>query len=416
MAKTSKPKSANAARQRDIHLPSSLKERLAQGHPWVYRNHLPPDLRMPTGSWVRAHCGNWSGFGLWDEHGPIALRIFSERRLPDAAWLRTRVQAAWDLRAPLRATNTTAYRLLFGEGDGLPGLTVDLYGEWAVIQTYAASVEHLIDWLVPALHDIVPLKGILHKRRAADSDPTELREEDTEEGRISSRLVLLWGAPPPRNLVISEYGLLFNVDLNAGQKTGLFLDQRENRRYVEGLSAGRTLLNCFSYTGAFSLYALRGGAKSVVSVDIGKGLAEAAEANIALNNLDAKRHQFVTADCFEVLSRYLEEGRRFDIIILDPPSFAKSQRNRFAAIRAYTKLNAVALRCVSPGGLLISSSCTSQVGPEAFKEMLAAAGASVNKRFQIIHEAGQPLDHPVPAGFPEGRYLKFVVGRVSDRP
>jgi len=152
-----------------------------------------------------------------------------------------------------------------------------------------------------------------------------------------------------------------------------------------------------------------------VSADIGRGLAEAAATNITLNRLDAARHSFVTGDCFELLARYAEEGRRFDLVILDPPSFAKSKQNRYAALRAYTKLNALALRCVRPGGLLATASCTSQVGPEAFKELLAAAGASAERRLQIIHEAGQPLDHPVPAHFPEGRYLKFVVGRVGER-
>ncbi len=212
-----------------------------------------------------------------------------------------------------------------------------------------------------------------------------------------------------------EHGVQLYADLHGGQKTGLFLDHRENRRFVEGLSGGRSVLNCFAYTGAFSLYALRGGARAVVSADIGRGLAEAAATNITLNRLDAARHSFVTGDCFELLARYAEEGRRFDLVILDPPSFAKSKQNRYAALRAYTKLNALALRCVRPGGLLATASCTSQVGPEAFKELLATAGASAERRLQIIHEAGQPLDHPVPAYFPEGRYLKFVVGRVGER-
>jgi 23S rRNA (cytosine1962-C5)-methyltransferase len=229
-----------------------------------------------------------------------------------------------------------------------------------------------------------------------------------------SNVRTLWGSPAPKGLVVREHGIQFYADLQSGQKTGLFLDHRENRRFVEGPSAGRTVLNCFAYTGAFSLYALRGGARTVVSVDIGKGLAEAAAANVALNGFDPQRHSFVTDDCFDLLSRYAEEDRRFDLVILDPPSFAKSKQSRYAAIRAYTKLNALAMRCLAPGGLMATASCTSQVGPEAFKEMIAAAAASADKRFQIIHEAGQPIDHPVPAHFPEGRYLKFVVGRVLD--
>jgi 23S rRNA (cytosine1962-C5)-methyltransferase len=410
---------------RDIQLPVSLKDRLVQGHPWVYRNHLPPNLRMPAGSWARARCGGWSGYGLWDDAGPIALRIFSERQAPDAQWLRERVWQAWELRAPLRDAGVSAYRWLFGEGDGLPGLTVDLYGDWAVVQVYMSGASTLIEWLVGALNEIASPRGIVLRSRNVDE---KLSGGDRETGRqgdkethpqvISSSpalLVTLSGEEPPPDLVVEEYGLRFHADLRVGQKTGLFLDHRENRRFVESLSYGREVLNCFAYTGAFSLYALRGGARSAVSADIGKGLAAAADANIALNRLDARRHSFVTGDCFDLLARYADEGRDFDMVILDPPSFAKSKQSRYAALRAYTRLNTLALRCVRPGGLLATASCTSQVGPEVFKELLAAAGAGAGRRLQIIHEAGQPLDHPAPAHFPEGRYLKFVVGRVQDR-
>ena len=404
----------------EITLPTRLKERLAQGHPWVYRNHVPPNVRLPSGAWVRVRCGGWSGYGLWDAERPIAIRIFSERQLPDARWLRERVRAAWDLRAPLRDAGCTAYRWLFGEGDGLPGLTVDRYGDFAVTQTYMDGAGQLLEWLVAALNEVAPLRGIVLRQRDADVEDmtTDHRplttSEDSGSSVVGRRSSVVWGVVPPPNLVVREHGIQFFADLRAGQKTGLFLDQRENRRLIEELSAGRTVLNCFAYTGAFSLYALRGGASTVVSADIGKGLAEATAANVALNGFDAARHSFVTADCFELLNQYVAEERQFDLVILDPPSFAKSKQNRFAAIRAYTRLNTLALRCVAPGGLLATASCTSQVGPEAFKEMLAAAGAAAGKRLQIIHDAGQPIDHPVPAHFPEGRYLKFVVARVGD--
>lgn len=395
----------------DITLPTSLKERLQQGHPWVYRNHVPAHTRLPSGAWVRVRCGGWSGYGLWDADSPIAIRIFSVRQPPDARWLRERVQAAWDLRAPLREVGCTAYRWLFGEGDGLPGITVDRYGDYAVVQTYAASAEMLLDWLASALNAVDPLQGIVLRSAAQDQRESDrVAEIETAHRRSSA----LRGRLPPQDLVVVEHGLRFHADLHVGQKTGLFLDQRENRRTVEGLSAGRSVLNCFAYTGAFSLYALRGGARHAVSADSGKGLAEAAAANLRLNHLDASRHEFITEDCFTLLGRYVAQGRQFDLVILDPPSFAKSKQNRYAALRAYTRLNTLATRVVTPGGLLATASCTSQVGPEAFKEMLAAASTSAERRVQIIHEAGQPLDHPVPAAFPEGRYLKFVVGRVDE--
>ncbi|MBD2099790.1 class I SAM-dependent rRNA methyltransferase [Leptolyngbya sp. FACHB-261] len=403
-----------------IQLPNTLKERLVQGHPWVYRNHVPAQMHFPSGTWVRAQCGNWTGYGLWDANGPIAIRIFSEQQLPTPQWLREQVGSAWDLRLSLREKGCTAYRWLFGEGDGLPGLTVDLYGQFAVIQTYMEGATALQDWLIDALKATTSLQGIYlrtqhRNRESIDNKPepkTGHKPEPKTENQAESKVELLWGKPAPTDLVVIEHGLNFQVNLQAGQKTGLFLDHRENRRFIEGLSQDRDVLNCFAYTGAFSLYALRGKARQVTSVDIGKGLAEAASTNIALNQLDSQRHTFVTQDCFNLLNSYVEQGRRFDLLILDPPSFAKSKQNRHAAQRAYTKLNALALRCVAPGGLLATASCTSQISTEAFKEAIAAAGASAGRRFQIIHEAGQPVDHPVPAQFPEGRYLKFVVGRV----
>jgi 23S rRNA (cytosine1962-C5)-methyltransferase len=397
----------------EMYLPGELRERLAQGHPWVYRNHVPPDVRLAAGTWVRLRCGGWSGYGLWDAEGPIAVRVYAERRVPDMSLLRVRVRAAWDLRAQLREAGCTAYRWLFGEGDGLPGITADRYGDYVVLQTYSQGAASLASIIAQALRETDPsLQGILMRDRP-DDDANHDPAADRMPG-MDRRLSVVWGQAPPREVVVVEHGLRFQADLRAGQKTGLFLDQRENRRMIERLSDGQRVLNCFAYTGAFSLYALRGGAHEAVSVDIGKGLAAAAVANIALNKLDGTRHTFVTEDCFTLLARYAKEGRLFDLVILDPPSFAKSRQNRYAALRAYAKLNALGIRCVAPGGLLATASCTSQVGPEAFREAVAAGAAQAERRVQIIHEAGQPLDHPVPAGFPEGRYLKFLVGRVLD--
>lgn len=256
-----------------------------------------------------------------------------------------------------------------------------------------------------ALLALAPLQGILWRTKHLENSENENPQE--------CKTKLLWGKSPNGDITVKEHGLIFQVNLQTGQKTGLFLDHRENRRFVGEISQDKTVLNCFSYTGAFSLYALRGGASHVTNVDIGKHLAAVADTNLRLNKFDSDRHTFVTADCFEVLHRFAQAKQTFDIVILDPPTFAKSKQNRFAAIRAYTKLNAIALKCVAPNGLLVSASCTSQVSPEAFKEILAVAAESSDRSIQIIHEAGQPLDHPFPAAFAEGRYLKFVVGKVN---
>jgi len=222
------------------------------------------------------------------------------------------------------------------------------------------------------------------------------------------------GQVPPRDLVVQEHGLKFHANLFEGQKTGLYLDQRENRRTVEGWSRGCAVLNCFAYTGAFSLYAARGGATSVASCDIADPAMAEARRNFALNGFDPAGYEFVSEDAFELLERYGRGGRRFDLVILDPPSFAKAKKDRYAALRAYARLNRLALGCLRPDGLLATASCTSQVSAEAFKAMLADAGRQAGRRLIILHEAGQAIDHPVPAGFPEGRYLKFILAQATE--
>ncbi len=400
-------------------LPPSLKTRLSQGHPWVYRNQLGEAANsvLPTGSWVQVRCANFTAYGRWDATGPIAIRLFSSKKIPDYNWLRDRVALAWENRAPLRerpaASRTGAYRLIFGEGDGLPGMVVDLYGSYAVIATYSESVEGLKEWLVAALQEVVspPLKGILQRNRKRSEAADDLGLERGAE--TPGKLTALIGRLPPRDLIVEEYGLKFRANLFEGQKTGLFLDHRENRRFLEDWAADRRVLNCFSYTGAFSVYAARGGASQVVSCDVAPAATEAAIENFRLNGFDPTQYEFISEDCFELLTRYGKEGRRFDLVILDPPSFAHSKKNVYSALRGYARLNQLALGLVEPGGLLASASCTSYVSPDMFREMLAGAAASVGKRLLLLNEAGQPLDHPVPAHFLEGRYLKFTLGRVQ---
>jgi 23S rRNA (cytosine1962-C5)-methyltransferase len=389
-------------------LPSSLKGRLAAGHPWVYRSQIATAPELPTGAWVQVRCGSFRAFGLWDNAGQIAIRLFSPHAVPDAAWVQQQVRRAWELRAPLRDQGITAYRWVFGEADGLPGLTVDLYGAFAVVQTLSAGAAALLPWLLAALRVVAPLRGIVLRRREPEGDEVEAEREG------GGKIELAWGKLPPRDLVVEEYGLRFYANLFAGQKTGLFLDQRENRRFLESWCQDRTVLNCFSYTGAFSLYAARGGASAVVSCDSAPASAEAAAANFALNGLNPKNYAFMVEECFALLARLAQERQAFDLVILDPPSFAHSKKQMYAALRGYTKLHQLALRCVRPGGLLAAASCTSYVSPDLFRQTLSDAAASAGRRVLIVHEAGQPLDHPVPVHFPEGRYLKFVLCAVQE--
>ena len=377
-----------------LELPESLRPRLSKGHPWVYRNHVLDLPDLPSGRWVTVRCGGFSAIGLWDADSAIAVRLFSRQRVPDETWVADRVHEAWELRAAVRAGATNAYRWIYGESDGLPGIVVDLYDRYAVIVAYVGSVEGLVPWVAEALHAHVNLQGIL--LRPADG------------GKLRS----LWGRLPPRDLAIEEHGILYYADLEAGQKSGLYFDQRENRMAMGPWCQGKTVLDCFCYVGGFALHAANRGAQKVTLCDAAGAAVEAARKNFALNGLDPARHEFITQDCFELLGNFAAKGRQFDVVILDPPSFARDRKSRRAAERAYVRLNRLALGCVRPGGLLASASCTSQVSPEAFRDALAEAARRAGRRLITLHDAGQPVDHPVPAHFVEARYLKFVVSRV----
>jgi 23S rRNA (cytosine1962-C5)-methyltransferase len=380
-----------------LELADTLSRRLAQGHPWVYRNQVRGAPDLPSGTWVQVRSGGFSAYGLWDAHSPIAVRIYARHDVPDAAWVAGRVAEAWAGRTPVRAGATTAYRWLYGEGDGLPGIVVDLYATYAVIRTYVESVEGLVPWVADALHAHARLNGILLRRPGGAPEP-------------------LWGRPPATDLVVEEHGLLFHADLVAGQKTGLYFDHRENRRFLAPWCAGHRVLDCFSYTGAFALYAARGGAAHLTLCDRAEAAISRARDNFRLNGLDPGAHTFLVDDGFALLPRLARDGQPFDAVILDPPSLAHDRAARRAAERAYVRLNRDAIRCIAPGGLLASASCTSQVSPPAFRDALAEAARQAGRRLLLVHEAGQPVDHPVAAHFPEGRYLKFALARVLALP
>ncbi|MBN1612223.1 MAG: class I SAM-dependent rRNA methyltransferase [Polyangiaceae bacterium] len=378
-----------------LELPGSLQSALAAGHPWVYRDHVPHDFRAPAGTWIHVRAGRWRGYAVWDPQSAIALRVYSSSELPDAEWVKRRVWDAWELRSDVRR-ETDAFRWLFGEGDGLPGITVDVYGGFAVLVTYATGLDALVPWVVEALRAVGDLDGIVRRARP---------------GAGGERIELVWGRAPPERMIVSECGVKMGVDLRHGQKTGLFLDHRENRRWVGEHASGRKVLNLFAYTGAFSLHALRGGAKRVTNVDVAADALVAARDNCRLNGFEVNEADFVAADAFEYLEKR-QRGEGFELVVCDPPSFANSRAQLDAARQAYVRLNALAMKAVAPGGWLATASCTAQLTPAAFRDAIAEAAVRSRRRVQLVHEAGHALDHPVSAGHPEGRYLKFVVGRV----
>ena len=396
-----------------LRLPDHLEGALAAGHPWVYRDHVVGRPAIPDGAWARAEAGRAAVVGLWAADGPIALRAF--RRAPqggplsppDRGWVDAMVARALAQREPIAAAGSDAYRLLFGEGDGLPGLTVDRYGRYAVVKTYAdgyrrggSAAAALLEEVVRALAGTLKLRGVLAAHR--DDEPP----------------LVLHGESPPPEVTVRERGLAFLASLHEGQKTGLFLDQRENRATIGALARGRRVANLFAYAGAFSVYALVGGAERAVDVDTAAAALRDAVRNVAANDEAGSlrsRHATLAHDLMADPAAALRHPdlAGSDLIVLDPPSLARHKGQRHAALRAYKRLNAAAMAALPAGGLLATASCTAQVSPEAFRAVLAEAALEAGVDARVLHEAGHAADHPVPLAFPEGRYLKFVVLRID---
>jgi 23S rRNA (cytosine1962-C5)-methyltransferase len=386
-----------------------LARHLRVGHPWVYKKGLEQVPRIPAGSVVDlTDGGKFVARGYFDPKSPIAVRVLTRdvRERIDQAFLEGRLARALELRRSLLdLSSTDAFRWVHGEGDGLPGVVVDVYAGLAVVKLYSAGLTPYRAMLTAALRATWPeLLGVLGRDRGADAEGPE---DDSERGGGE----LLWGSAP-EEVTIHEKGVRFRVDPWRGQKTGFFLDQRENRALVRRVSAGARVLNCFSFSGGFSVNAALGGASRVFSVDQDADAIALARANFRENGLDAEAHDFLAADVFRLLPSLQREGRQFDLVILDPPAFAKSQRAVEAALDGYASVNRQALVLVRPGGLLATASCSARVSGEAFLGALREAAASARVDLSLVEERYQPPDHPVPLAFPEGRYLKFHLLRV----
>ncbi len=389
-----------------LELARGLGRHLRAGHPWVFRKALERVPRIPPGSVVDlTENGKFVARGYFDPHSAISVRVLTRdpRQNIDAAFFAQRVKRALTERRELiDLTDTDSFRLLHGEGDGLPGVVVDLYGKYAVMKLYSAGLTPYRGLLVEALKAAVPdLAGIIGRDEVGRDDV------DEDEGRGSGRM--LWGAEAPELLSIRERGANFLVDAWRGQKTGFFLDQRENRYLIRRLAKGRDVLNCFCFSGGFSVNAALGGAKSVFSVDLDPDAIALARENFKRNELPAEKYDFLAADVFKLLASFREEGRTFDLIILDPPAFAKSQRAVQAAIDGYASLNRQALGLLRPGGLLATASCSARVSPDAFTGAVKEAAFKAGVDLAMVEERYQPPDHPVRLQFPEGKYLKFYV-------
>jgi 23S rRNA (cytosine1962-C5)-methyltransferase len=383
---------------KELRLSPDLTTILASGHPWVYRDHTG-NFSAPSGSWVRVTSGSFSAVGLWDDESAIAVRLFSTQGVPDEAWIKQRVLEAYDERAALRKRGVDGYRLLFGEADQLPGIVVDMYGEHAILVSYSKSLGGLLPRVAQAVMEVTGCRGVT--RRTKQDDAVKLQ--------------VLCGEPAPQEVEVNEYGMKLVAELSQGQKTGLFFDHRENRAYVRMRSQDKHVLNLFSYTGGFSVAAALGGARSVTSVDISKPAIVASERNFALNLLPSERHEAISQDVFVFLEQSIKAGRSWDLVVCDPPSFAKNKTQLRAAEKAYRRLMSLALQVTKPGGEFCAASCTSQVGPSAFRLALVDAARKAKRRLKVIADVGQPIDHPVAVAHEEGRYLKFIASTVYER-
>jgi 23S rRNA (cytosine1962-C5)-methyltransferase len=303
-------------------------------------------------------------------------------------------------------TGTNGWRAVHGESDGLPGVVADRYDRFAVLKLYSAGLTPHRGAIVEALRaELDGLAGV-YGRDEVPRDDLDDGDAGAPQGRV------LWGAEPPERIAVDEHGMTILVDVRKGQKTGHFLDQRENRRMVRTLARGRPeALNLFSYTGGFSVAAALGGARHVVSVDVDRDAIALARENFRANGLDPADHAFAAEDAFELLARYRKEGRRFDLVVCDPPAFAKSQRAVEAALAGYASLNRAALAVLAPGGLLVTASCSARVSAEEFAEAVKEAAFKTKVDLQLVLETRQAPDHPVSLQFREGRYLKCLVLR-----
>jgi 23S rRNA (cytosine1962-C5)-methyltransferase len=395
----------------ELRLQKDLARHLRAGHPWVFRKALE---KAPKGLAAGAIVdvtdgGRFVARGYFDPHSAITVRVLTREpaEAVDAAFWRRRIARAIALRREL-VEGTTGCRLVHGESDGLPGVVADRYGDFAVVKLYSAGLTPHRGAIVEGLRaEADGLRGVYGR----DEIP---RDDDEEEGGAPAGRVL-WGAEPPERIAVDEHGMTVLVDVRKGQKTGHFLDQRENRRMVRALARGRAeALNLFSYTGGFSVAAALGGARHVVSVDVDRDAIALARENFRANGLDPADHAFAAEDAFELLARHKREGRRFDLVVCDPPAFAKSQRAVEAALAGYASLNRAALAVVAPGGLLVTASCSARVSVEQFTDAVKEAAFKARVELQLVEETRQPPDHPVSLQFREGRYLKcLVLRRVS---
>lgn len=381
---------------------------LELGHPWVIADSYTKRWSSGQAGQLVAltdSAGRFLATALLDPADRIVARVLSRQRVNlEQSWLTGQLQAAIELRScHAELAESTAYRLVNAEGDGLPGLTVDRYGDFLMVQLYCAGWRPHLSLVTRALQELLSPTGIYEKSRPQKTRELEAVSDNKRYGRLLS------GTAAPQQLKVRENGLTFLVSLEQGLNTGLFLDQRRNRRDLMARVAGKRFLNLFAYTGAFSVAAAAAGASQVTNVDVSSGYTEWAKANFGCNGLDHKRHEFLVGDCLAVLADLAVKKKRYDIVLMDPPSFSTTGKSRFTTRGGTSDLVAAALPLLSDGGLLISSSNHQKTDVADYLKELRRGALKVGHDLRVISLVGQPEDFPYPVTFPEGRYLKYAV-------
>ncbi len=391
-----------------IQLKPKKDESLKRYHPWVFSGALAQTPSTPQeGEVVRvlANDGSFLGVGYY-QIGSIAVRILSFRdQIIDSNFYLTALTRALQLRKELQLLriDNNSYRLVNGEGDQLPGLIIDIYGSTAVIQAHSVGMHRDMELITNALKEVMNddnLKHIYYKSEGTLPFKADLGAHDG----------YMWGGEDNDGIAL-ENGLRFQIDWLKGQKTGFFIDQRENRKLLEQYAARRSLLNMFCYTGGFSVYGLRGGAAVVDSVDSSSKAVSITDSNVTLNFGEEPRHHSFSEDAF----RYLKETPegKYDLMVLDPPAFAKHRGAVNNALQGYKKLNLAAMAKIAPGGILFTFSCSQAITKEQFRLAVFSAAAISGREVRILHQLSQPADHPINIYHPEGEYLKGLVLRVE---
>jgi 23S rRNA (cytosine1962-C5)-methyltransferase len=392
----------------DVLLKKGKEKAVLHRHPWVFSGAIEPVKGKPqNGDIVRLldAKGGFMAYGFYNDQSRVALRLleWDENVEVDEQWFRDKVSVAVASRATILADGTTnTCRLIFSESDYLPGLIVDKYANHLAVQVLTSGIEKVLTVIIDELNRLLKPESIFDK-----SDASSRNHEGLETQNI-----VLAGNHPPERVEVRENGIIYNINIAEGQKSGFYCDQRDNRKIVASYAKGKKVLDCFSYTGGFTLNSLQNGASSVTAVDSSVPAIETLKENIILNKFDPAKVISIPSDVNKQLRKFREDGELFDIIVLDPPKYAPSRSALDKASRAYKDLNRLGMLLLNKGGLLATFSCSGAMDMETFKQVLAWAALDAGKQVQFIHQFCQPEDHPIRASFPEGEYLKGLLCRV----